>query len=222
MSDQEVVALSLEKREVTGKAVKHLRNEGLVPAVIHDHGKESLIVMGPMPEMMKAYMRAGKHHPIELTVGKQLYTALIKTAEFDPKKHLLQHIVFNAVDANQTVETEIPVHITGEIPAEKVGLMVITQLDHVDVEAIPKDLPDELLVDGSNLVEIGDKLSVADLVAPAGVTILTEPEHPIAVVEETKAQISEEEIVEGEEGAETEGEEGAEAASEEEKEEKSE
>jgi len=203
MPTQEIIALSLEPREVTGKAVKHLRAEGMIPAVIHDHGKNSLVVMGAFTEMVKAYKTAGKHHPIELSVGKDLYTALIKTAEFDPKKNQLRHVVFNAVDANQTVEAEIPVHLSGEIPAERVGLMVIRQLDHVEVEALPKNLPDELVVDGTKLIEIGDKLTVADINAPAGVTIITEPEHPIATVEETKAQISEEEEVVSEETEET-------------------
>ncbi len=213
MPTQEVIALSLEQRDVKGKAVKHLRRDGMIPAVIHDHGKESLIVMAPTTDMVKAYKAAGKHHPVELTVGKKIYTALIKTAEFDPKKHLLVHVVFNAVDANQTVEAEIPIRITGEIPAEKTGLLLIEQLDTVEVEALPRDLPDEILVDGSGLAEIGDKITVADLIVPSGVKIMTEPEHPIAVIEETKAQISEEEEAAEEAAAEVEA--GAEDGSEE-------
>ena len=41
----EEIAISLERRDVTGKAVKHLRRQGFVPAVIHDHGKDSVVVM---------------------------------------------------------------------------------------------------------------------------------------------------------------------------------
>jgi large subunit ribosomal protein L25 len=214
MSTQEIIALDLKPRSVVGKAVKHLRKDGMVPAVIHDHGKDSVIVMGSMSDMSKAYKAAGKHHPVELTVGKVLYTALIKTAELDPKKNTLKHVVFNAVNANQTVEAEVPVRVDGDIPAEKAGLMVISQLDHVEVEALPKFLVDELTVDGTKLIEIGDKLTVADITAPEGVTILTEPEHPIATVEETKAQISEEEAA-AEDGEEAEGgEEGSEESGE--------
>ena len=201
---QETIALKLEKRDVVGKSVKHLRREGHIPAVIHDHGKDSVVVMAPEMTMLKVYKAAGKHHPIELTIDKHKYTAMIRTAAFDPKKHRLQHIVFNAVSADQEVEAEVPIRIEGEIPAERTGLMVITNLDTVEVEALPKDLPDELVVDGSSLIEIGDKITVGDLKVPAGVKIVTEPEHPIATVEETKAQISEEttEEAEGEESAE--------------------
>jgi len=202
MSQKESIALSLEKREVLGKSVKHLRKQGLVPAVIHDHGKDSHIVMGDYNQIYKAYLSAGKHHPIDISVGKSKYTALIKVVEFDPKHNTLSHIVFNAVDANQTVDAEVPVHIAGDSPAVKTGLLVIHMLDHVEVEAVPSMIPDELTVDGTKLVEIGDKLTVADIVVPSGVVVTTEPEHTIAVVEETKAQLSEE-SEEAEEATET-------------------
>ncbi len=187
------VNLALQEREVLGKQVRGLRREGLVPAVIHDHGKVSQHVMAPTVEITKAYLHAGKHHPINLTVGSKKYMALIKDADFDPRKHLLRHVVFNAIKADEKQQTEVPVHFAeGEIPAEKAGLMVIRTLDAVEIEALPKDLVDELVVDASVLVEIGDKITVADIKIPNGVTILTEPEHSIAVVEETKAQMSEE------------------------------
>src|SRR5215207_2295279 len=95
---QDTISLELESRKVLGKTVKHLRRQGIVPAVIHDHGKDSLHVQGNGVAMLKVWRKAGKHHPIELKAGEQSYVALIKTAEFDPKKHLLSHIVFNAVD----------------------------------------------------------------------------------------------------------------------------
>jgi large subunit ribosomal protein L25 len=185
MADE--ISLKLEEREVTGKQVKHLRKDGLVPAVIHDHGKPSVHVMAPYLEVFKVYREAGKHHPISLSVGSQTYTALIKTAEFEPRKHRLNHVVFGAVSADEKVTTEIPIRLSEDIPAEKASLIVINQLESVEVEALPKDLPDEFIVNASSLIEIGDKLTVADIIAPASVTILTEPEHAIATVYEPSA-----------------------------------
>lgn len=207
MSGQDI-ALLVEERTVEGKAVKHLRKEGMVPAVIHNHGAESRIVMVPYNVMTKVYKEAGKHHPLSITYGKEKYMALIKDVDFEPKKHMLRHVVFNAIKQDEKVETEVPLTMTGEIPAEKAGLMVITSLDHVEIEALPKDLVDELTVDASSLTEIGDKIHVSDIVVPNGVTILTEAEHTIATVEETKAQMSEEseeEAAEGEGGTEASG-----------------
>ena len=207
---KEDIALVLEQRKVQGKQVRQLRRDGFIPAVIHDHGKPSQVVMAPQHDIMKVYKQAGKHHPLTLTLGKETYMALIKDVDFEPRKHQMRHVVFNAIEQNEKVQTEVPLHLTGEAPAEKVGLMVITQLDSVDIEAFPRDLVDELTVDASGLSEIGDKIHVSDIVVPPGVEILTEAEHPIATVEETKAQMSEEdESAEAEEGAE--GEEGSEA-----------
>ena len=118
--------------------------------------------------------------------------ALIKDAHFNPIKHELQHIVFQAIRQNEKVEAEVPIRLEGEIPAERVGLMVLHQLDTVQIEAFPRNLPDEIVVDVTSLAELHDKITVEDLQVPEGVTILTELDHPIATVVETKAQISEE------------------------------
>lgn len=199
-SDQ--IALTLQPREVIGKGLNQLRQGGQVPAVIHDHGKDSVHVMASQSELNKVYAAAGKHHPVNLSVGSQKYMALIKDADFEPRKHTLRHVVFNAIKADEKQQTEVPVHFVedAEIPAEKAGLMVIRNLDAVEIEALPKDLIDEIIVDPTKLVEIGDKLTVADLTVPASVTIITEPEHAIATVEETKAQMSEEAEAEAAEG----------------------
>jgi hypothetical protein len=92
----------------------------------------------------------------------------------------LQHVVFQAIRQNETVEAEVPIRVEGDIPAEKVGLMTLHQLDTVEIEALPRNLPDELVVSAEKLVELHDKITVADLVVPDGVTILTELDHPIA------------------------------------------
>lgn len=223
---QDSISLNLEPREVTGKAVKHLRRDGFIPAVIHDHGKPSVLVQADSLALLKVWQQAGKHHPVELKAGDQAFTALIKDAEFDPKKHLLTHVVFNAVDKNQKVEAEIPVRPhydegNESSPAERNGLIVLAQLETVQVKAIPSALPDFLEYDAEKLVEIGDHITVADLTAPEGVELETEAEHSIATVyepsaiaaaNEAAAGDAEEEIpAEGEEGEETEGEEAAEA-----------
>ncbi|HUD05923.1 MAG TPA: 50S ribosomal protein L25 [Candidatus Saccharimonadales bacterium] len=206
------VNLNLEERTVVGKAVKKLRRDGFLPAVIHDHGKPSIHVMGKYLDVYRAYQEAGKHHPINITVGGKSFVTLIKTAEFEPYKHQLNHIVFGAVKADEKVEALIPIRLTDEIPAEKASLIIINQLDSVNVEALPGALPDEFIVDASKLIEIGDKVTVADIIVPEGVTILTEPEHTIATVYEPSALAAANDAAGGdaEEPEEVESEEGAE------------
>jgi large subunit ribosomal protein L25 len=189
---QDTIELTLEKRSVIGKAVKHLRQEGVVPAVIHDHGKESVLVQGDRQIMLKAYLKAGKHHPIALKADGKNYTALIKTIDFEPKKHMLRHIVFGAVNAREKVEAEVPIHAryaegNDASPAERAGLLVISNVSTVIVEATATNLPDELTYDAEKLVGVGDHITVADLNVPDGVEIKTEPETVIANVYEPSA-----------------------------------
>jgi large subunit ribosomal protein L25 len=189
---QDTINLEVEPREVTGKSVKHLRTSGHVPAVIHDHGKASVIVQGDAVAMLKAYRAAGKHHPIQLKAGSKTYTAMIKTAEFEPRKHRLNHIVFNAVSATQKVEAEVPIHPqyaegNEASPAERAGLMVLSTAESTIVEALANKLPDVLYYDAEKLVEVGDHVTIADLIVPEGVEVKAEATHGIASVFEPSA-----------------------------------
>lgn len=186
------ISVILEKREVLGKGLAKLRFEGQIPAVIHDHGKQSIHVMADASHLQKVYSEAGKHHPVELKLKDSQHLALIKDVDFEPTKHRMRHVVFQAINRNEETEAEIPVVFADiEIPAERKSLLVLKQLDHVEVRALPNDLPDELQVDPSTLIEVGDNLTVADIKAPEGVTILTPPETFIAAVEMPKDQLAE-------------------------------
>lgn len=190
MSDQ--ITLSVDDRTTMGKQVKRLRTEGMVPGVIHDHGKPSVHVQAEYQALYKAYITAGRHHPVQLTAGGKKYTTIIKTVTFDPKYHSITHVVFGAVKANEKVEAEIPVHPTysegnDSSPAERTSLIVLTQLNSVQVRALPKDLPDQLTYDAEKLVEVGDQVTVADLVVPSGVEVEADPNHVLATVFEPSA-----------------------------------
>jgi len=184
------ITLELVERKQLRKGLNKFRKEGQVPAVIHNPGKDSIIVSGDYLEIVKVYKKAGKHHPIEVKLGDQTYLTIIKDVDFETRKHTIRHIVFGAIKQDEKVETEVPVVIVGDAPAQKAGLLLIKQIDHVKIEALPRDLPDEVTVSAESLVEIGDKITVADIIVPNGVTILTSSEHPIASIEETPAQES--------------------------------
>jgi large subunit ribosomal protein L25 len=189
---EDTITLHVQPRTVTGKAVKHLRREGHVPAVIHDHGKDSINVQGSYLEMFKTFQKAGKHHPIDLTTGDHKFTVLIKSAMFEPKKNQLTHLVFNAVNKNQKVEADVPIrpHYDegNEIsPAERSGLIVLTQLETVEIKAVPSKIPDFLEYNAEKLVEVGDHATVADLTIPVDVELITELDHSIASVFEPSA-----------------------------------
>src|SRR5690554_5772407 len=105
----DTIGVELNKRDVIGKGLGKLRAQGLVPAVVHNHGKDSLHVMGDFLRLTKVYEQAGKHHPVKLSVDGKPQLALIKDADFDPRKHQLRHVVFQAIKQNEKTTAEIPV-----------------------------------------------------------------------------------------------------------------
>lgn len=213
----EKVELSLEERTITGKKVKTLRHDGFIPAIVYGHDFPAKAVMASAVPLTKAVSQAGKHQPIELTLGSAKRLAMIKSTDVDPVKHQLRHVAFHVIKQNEEVETEVPITITGlgETPAEKAGLVVLTTVDTVTVKALPKNLPDQLEVPGEKLVEISDHLTVADIAVPKGVTIVSDPGQTLATAYEPsalqaandqaggQAQPGDEETVAAEEGADT-------------------
>lgn len=190
MSDQ--ITLAVETRDTLGKGVKRLREAGMVPGVIHDHGKQSVHVQAEYQALHKAYMTAGKHHPVQVTAGGKQYTTLVKDVTFDPRYHAITHVVFGAVKANEKVEAEIPVHPAysegnESSPAERAGLIVLGQLDVIAVRALPRDLPDFVTYDAEKLVAVGDQVTVEDLTIPSGIEVETESNHVVATVFEPSA-----------------------------------
>jgi large subunit ribosomal protein L25 len=201
MTSQEI-NLELESRTQIRKKLNALKREGKVPGVLHNPGSESIALTGSYVEISKAYALAGKHHPINLKVDGKAYLTIIKDADFDPKKHQLRHVVFGTIKQNEKVETEVPIIFEGDAPASKKSLLIIRQLDQVKLEAFPRDLPDNVVLNIESLEEVGDKLNVSDITVQSGVTILTEPEHSVAIVEETPAQMSAEAEAESEDTSE--------------------
>ena len=189
---QDSVTLDLQAREVVGKRLRNLRQDGQVPGVIHDHGKDSVVVQGELNAVTKVFNRAGRHHIVELKVASKSYNAMIKDVSRDPRKNYITHIVFNAVEANEKVETDIPVHIRyaegdDSTPAERAGFIVLRNAETVQVEALPKDLPDELYFAADKLTAVGDQATVADLDVPGSVTVKAEPTTVLATVFEPSA-----------------------------------
>lgn len=183
------VVLSVEERKVLGKKVKQLRRQGLVPGVVYGHDVDPTAIMAPANMVEKAWRDAGRRQPVEVTLDGKKRLAMIKSAEFDPVKHRLRHLSLHVVKQNEKVATEVPVHILGEgeTEAEKIGLVVLKTIDLVEIEALPKNLPEFLQVDGAKLIEPGDHLTVADIIPVDSVTVLTDPTQTLVTVYEPSA-----------------------------------
>ncbi len=158
--------LSLEavKRDIFGKKLRKMRKEGKIPANIYGPNFKSLSITVSGKDFGKVFKVAGETGVVYLKVDKEEIPVLIKNIQMHPVIHLLLHVDFRKVDLKQKVETQVPIKVIGESPAvkEKAGVL-LTQTSEITVEALPQDIPHEVEVDISKLVEIGDEIKVADL-----------------------------------------------------------
>lgn len=165
------IKLKLDKRSVSGKDVTKLRGEGLIPSVVYGHGNEPINTQSEAPETLKVVKTAGKHAPVDLTIDGKRQLAIIKTLDFDPIKHRLRHIAFQAISQNEEVTTEVSIYLDGEgeSAAEKAGLVVLQAIERIEIKAKPADLPDGLHISIVDLATTDDKLTLADIKLPSGV-----------------------------------------------------
>lgn len=165
------INLKLEVRELQGKKVAKLRQEGFVPGVIYGHGFDPILVQSEYNIVEKVVRDAGKHTPVHVTIDSKKKIALIKDIERDPVKARIKHVSFHAVKAGDVVTAEVPIRLVGEgeSEAEKAGLIVLQAIETVEIKAKPADLPEALEVSIVSLSTNEDKISLGDITLPEGV-----------------------------------------------------
>lgn len=165
------ISLKLEKRTVNGKQVVKLRNEGQVPSVIYGGSGEPISTQSPIVETTKVAHEAGKHSPIDITIDGKKRLVIIKSIDMDPVKHVLRHVAFHAIKQNEKIVTEVPVVLVGlgESAAERAGLVVLQAIEHLEIRALPANLPESVEISIVDLATDEDKLTVGDIKLPEGV-----------------------------------------------------
>jgi large subunit ribosomal protein L25 len=201
--------LKVEKRELTGRKVKSLRREGILPGNVYGKKIESFPVQVTLKEFEPVYEEVGETGLLELLVDKKKVPVLITEVQAHPVSGLPLHVDFRQVDLKEKVVAMVPLELVGESPAEKSGLgTVIQQLNEVEAEALPVDLPDKIEVDLSGLEEVDEVITAKDLkynkekislkILPDQVIVKVEP--PQKEEEVLPPQPTEEEVpLEGEE-----------------------
>ena len=195
--------LTLEKREITGKKLKGLRASGMIPSVVYG-GKEPILLSSEYVATEKVLLGAGYHSPIDLDMAGKAQLAIVKDVHIDPVSRKIMNIEFQAISASKRVEATTPVVVVGfeESEASKIYHFAMTQsIEEIDVKAKPADLPKELTVDASALKEVDDKLTVANIVLPAGVEFADKELNPEQVVASLYDPAAEAEKREAEEAA---------------------
>ena len=216
--------LNAQIRDIFGKKVKSLREEGSVPAVLYGPGVENMALAVDLKEAENIYKEAGENTIVKLKIKGDKTperNVLIYAASRDTLGGQLIHIDFLQVRMDQAIKAAVPLEFIGESAAVKSeGGILVKNIHEVEVEALPADLPREITVDISSLNTFKDAILIKNLPVPAKVKILAEPELVVAQVQpprsEAELEALKEEVVEKVEEVKVETEEKKEARAEEE------
>lgn len=175
--------LEVQSRNTQSGNPRQLRRRGLVPGVVYGPGRRPQTVLVPMQSLVQAIRRGGEHHPITVRLGEQgpEEMALIKDVQWEMFRPEPMHVDLMLVNPDQPVTAEVPIRVTGEQKLRKRGLIVQWQTDHLPVEALPTQLPDQITVPVQDLDE-GAAVAVGNLEVPAGVEVKAPAEQIILTV----------------------------------------
>ena len=203
--------IRVDARTVTGKQTKRLRASGIVPGVLFGKIAGSVPVQLDAKALDQLYRQAGRTSVVKIAVGDGATetSAVIKSLQRHPLTGRALHVDFFALDLTHEMTVDVPLSFNGEAPGvEATGGFLLTSLDHLRMKALPSDMPQQISVDLTPLVDLEAAIHVSDLPIPDNVTVLNDPEELVArvmpprVEEEPEPVVAEGEELEGEEGAE--------------------
>jgi len=176
--------LNATNRTVTGKKLKHLREEGAIPGVIYGRELKNISVSVDEIELKKTYREAGENSLVNLTIeGSGPRPVLIYDVQLDPIKQRITHVDFYQVRLDEAVRAEVPLEFTGTAPAVKeLGGTLVKVFHGLEVEALPQDIPHAITVDISKLATFEDQIEIRDLAVAGKFKILAEPKEIVARV----------------------------------------
>ena len=184
-----MTTLTVARREATGPKAPALRRAGALPAVVYGAHQAATAIVVDARAFGKALASAGESTIVSLEgLGGSALATLIHEVDLDPVTHLPRHVDFYAVTKGEKVEVAVPLEFVGESPAMKAGANLVRVLHELEVEADPVNLPHELTIDVSILAEIGAQIHAGDVKLPAGVTLVTDPEEVVALIQEVEEE----------------------------------
>src|SRR5581483_1541659 len=168
------VKLKAEPRTSVGRsAVRKLRARGIIPAVIYGGKVEPQAVQVAARDINAMMSHAsGENFLVDLEIAgeKSNRAALVQEVQHSPVGGEIVHVDFHAISMDETIQAEVPLEPAGTpVGVKTFGGLLEQSLRALAIECLPRDLPDRLVVDVSQL-NIGDSIHVRDIQMPSGVT----------------------------------------------------
>ena len=170
--------IKANRREITGKASRKLRHQGLLPAVIYGQRAGGASIQLDMRDFERVYARTGRTQLIDLVVeGGRPHKVLVREVQVSPRSNTLLHVDFHQVSLRERLQVDVPIVVTGVAEPVRAGEADVLQVAHtLKVDCLPTRIPEAVEVDVSVLTQVDAAVRVADLHLPEGVTAVADPE----------------------------------------------
>ncbi len=189
------LVLEATRREITGKQVKKLRAQGIIPGVLYGPAFEAVPFQVEWAKLRPVLREAGGSQVIEVVLGDEKHHALVREVQRDILRGDVLHVDFYRVRMDVAIRTEVPIVLVNDELILSKGGLVNQEMNSIEVECLPTSLPSEIVVDLSSLSEIGERVTVGQLPQLEGVTYMMEDD----VVVVSTQYMEREESAEGEE-----------------------
>lgn len=182
--------LKAEKREITGKKVQRLRQEGKIPAIVYGSEIDSTILTVDYQEFEKVYRKAGESTLVNLKIGeKDELPILISSVAYNPVSDKVEHIDFYKIKYGQKLTATVDLEFIGESKAVKeLGGILSTILKSIEIECLPRHLISKIQVDLSLLKTFSDIIHIKDLPVSENIKIVTDNNLVVANVSKPKIE----------------------------------
>ena len=198
--------LAVQARQRFGKGdSRRMRRAGKIPAVMYGHTQPQGLLVDAH-EFNTKFLTVSESTIIRLEIDGNSHNVLIRDFQEDAVSGTVTHIDFYEIERGKVLRTNVGLHLTGAAIGIREGGLLESFVHEVEVECLPKDLPESLEVDITDL-EIGHSIHLRDVRIPAGVKILNSPEQVVCTVAHKRIEVEErpaevEEAIAGEEAVE--------------------
>jgi large subunit ribosomal protein L25 len=181
-------SLSAELGRATGSAPsRRLRGEDKIPGVLYGHGMQPVSLSVARRDLRSALSGpAGVNTIIDLSVGGTTYPAIVKELQRHPVRRTVSHIDFQQISMTEEIVVSVPIHLSGTAKAVVAeGGLVDAAVDTIEVRTTPSSMPNEILVDITNMT-VNDVIHLRDITLPAGVTAIGDADLVVVTVLTTR------------------------------------
>jgi len=189
------LTLKVQKRIVFGKQNKFLREQGFIPAVLYGKKTPACSLQVSAQDFKAVYKEAGDTDIIDLIIKDEKEEQTKNVLIQNVSNHFLDgsflHVDFFEVEMDKPIIAHIPINLTGESPAVKLGGVLVKPTNEIEIEALPMDIPHEIMVDISSLTEFDQTIYIRDIKFSSKVKVLIDENTPVVTV---NSPITEEEL----------------------------